>query len=277
VRVIDANAPAKARWEEQMEYEAIKALNWSSLKDLATSPRAYRCRQDHPREDTAALSLGRAVHAAILEPAEFEKRYIIRPADLDGRTKAGKTWLDDARASGLEVLTTEQGETVAACVASVRSHHDVAELLIGTSTEQVITWADSDTGVACKGRLDALTLRTVVDLKTTRELARFEFDAARLLYHAQVAWYLDGGIAAGALDADARAWIVVVETVGPFDCGPLEVAGADLVAGREVYRRLLDTWVSCHETGDWYGRIPVRRRLELPRWALGMTGDGEEV
>jgi exodeoxyribonuclease VIII len=258
-----------------LKYESIKALNWSSLKEVSTSPRAYRWRQDHPREDTAALAMGRAVHCAILEPAEFAARYIVRPADIDGRTKAGKAWLDDARASGREVLTADQGETVEECVASVRAHHDVAELLEGCATEQVVTWTDPGTGVACKGRLDALTPRTVIDLKTTRELARFEQDAARLLYHAQVAWYLDGARAAGVVDDDARAWIVAVETVGPFDCGPLEVAGADLDAGREVYRRLLDTWVSCRETGEWYGRIPVGRRLELPRWAPGF--EPEEV
>ena len=119
-----------------LKYESIKALNWSSLKEVSTSPRAYRWRQDHPRKDTAALTMGPAVHCAILEPAEFAARYIVRPADIDGRTKAGRAWHDDAIASGRGVLTAEQGETVEACVASVRAHHDVADLLFGTSTEQ---------------------------------------------------------------------------------------------------------------------------------------------
>ncbi|MFA5154787.1 MAG: PD-(D/E)XK nuclease-like domain-containing protein, partial [Clostridia bacterium] len=196
-----------------LKYESIKALNWSSLKEVATSPRAYRWRQDHPREDTAALAMGRAVHCAILEPAEFEERYIVRPDGVDLRTKEGKAWRTDAEASGREILTAEQGETVEECVASVGAHPDVAGLLEGCLVEQVVTWTDPATGVECKGRLDALTRRQVIDLKTTRELVRFESDAARLLYHGQLAWYLDGARAAGVVDPDAKAWIVAVETV----------------------------------------------------------------
>ena len=279
------------------EYESINALNWSSLKHMAVSPMAYRWALDHPRKDTPALLLGRAVHCAVLEPEVYRDRYLVPEEKRCATTKKdgercshsalpfadhcgvhkGQAEADAFAADhpGVEVLTADQGETVEACVASVRAHHDVSDLLEGCTTEQVVTWTDPGTGVACKGRIDALTPRTVIDLKTTRELARFEQDAARLLYHAQVAWYLDGARAAGVVDPSARAWIVAVETVGPYDCGPLEVAGADLDAGREVYRRLLDTWVSCRDTGDWYGRIPVGRRLELPRWAPGF--EPEEV
>ena len=47
--------------------------------------------------------------------------------------------------------------------------------------------------------LDAVAPDRVVDLKTTRDMSKFPRDAANLLYHGQMAWYLDGAIAASAL------------------------------------------------------------------------------
>ena len=76
------------------EYADIAALNWSSLKHMAESPLAYRWHLAHPREDTPALRLGRAVHARILEPAEYERRWAVAP-QCDRRTKAGRAEWDE--------------------------------------------------------------------------------------------------------------------------------------------------------------------------------------
>jgi hypothetical protein len=72
------------------DYAAIDAMNWSTLKELAVSPRMLKWRVDHPREDTDALELGRAVHCAILEPQRFATAYIVEPDFGDPRTNAAK-------------------------------------------------------------------------------------------------------------------------------------------------------------------------------------------
>lgn len=276
-------------------YEDITAINWSALKRMMVSPLAYKDHEETPDEDTPAKLLGRATHCAVLEPEWFAERYVV-PELLEcaATTKkgdpcshyalpfaehcgvhGGQGEADTYRLNhpGVEVLTAEQGETVERCAAAVRAHHDAAEKLAGLQTEQVVTWTDPETGVACKGRLDGVARDRVVDLKTCRELARFPSDAASKAYHGQLAWYLDGARAAGVVDDDARAWLVVVETAPPYDVGALEVAGAELEAGRNLYRQLLAEWTSCRETGVWYGRYPTATRLELPRWAPGMQAE----
>jgi hypothetical protein len=167
------------------------------------------------------MLLGRATHCAVLEPLKFDQRYIIRQRDVDGRTKAGKAWLSTVEPSGLEVLTNVDAATVWVCREAVMAHEAAAQLLaLAYAREFPIEWVDPPTGVRCKGRLDALLgglgHHGVVDLKTTsRGLGAFPHEAARLMYHGQMAWYLDGAIAAGELEPGARAYIIAVETTGP--------------------------------------------------------------
>jgi hypothetical protein len=59
------------------DYLKIDAINWSSLKLMHTSPLCYHYYQQRPSPDKPAYQLGRAVHAAILEPEHFAGRYTV--------------------------------------------------------------------------------------------------------------------------------------------------------------------------------------------------------
>lgn len=71
------------------EYDATVALNYSGSKKLLVSPLHYKQYLAEPAEETKALRIGSAIHAAILEPETFSSRYICG-LDVDKRTKAGK-------------------------------------------------------------------------------------------------------------------------------------------------------------------------------------------
>jgi exodeoxyribonuclease VIII len=277
-------------------YRAIDALNWSSLKLMAESPLMYKWRLENPRPDTAALTLGRAIHMAILEPEKFAENYAARPHGLDLRTKSGREWKETTEEYGFEILTEDQGDVIERCVASVNAHEPARALLEGTRKEETITWTDPELGVECKGRLDAIAPDRLVDLKTTRDMGRFERDAADLLYHGQLAWYLDGAIASGKLSPDGEVYVrrryseegefdeealrhpvymVVVETKEPYDVAALQVPPYVLEAGRTLYRELLELWVACRESDLWPGRFPAVSQFELPRWARGLEESEE--
>ena len=70
-----------------MDYEKIKAINWSALKHLAASPKMYRYRLDNPEPPKVAYTLGSAVHTLVLEAEKFVSRFAV----YDGR-RAGKEW-----------------------------------------------------------------------------------------------------------------------------------------------------------------------------------------
>lgn len=262
-------------------YNAIPAVNWSSLKHLARSPLHYRHRLGAPEPDKAAYALGRAVHCAVLEPEQYGTRYAPPWETMDRRTTAGKaSWAAyEAALGGREPLTAAIAATADGCAAAVYAHPVARELLRGGEAEVPLTWTRD--GLACKGRLDYLRPDLLVDLKTSdpRDLTprRFRSAAAGYLYHGQLAWYHDGAIAAGRLPADAPpARIVVVETDPPHDVACYYLDPADLAIGRALVARLLRIYADCTAADWWPGCAPDLLPLQLPGWAPGGDAATEE-
>jgi len=244
-------------------YSEIKALNFSSLKNIDISPKMFAFRQQYPRPDSSALALGRAIHMAVLEPDQFREHYAIRPRGIDMRTRDGKAWRDDQNAAGREIL--DDAGLVTMVASAVRQHQAASDLIDGCRYEETITWSIDE--IACKGRVDAIGVDRLIDLKTCRDLTRFPRDVANYQYHAQMAWYLDGAVAARVLPADAAVYIVAVETQGCVDCGVYRIPPHVLDVGRSIYRSWISTWRECIAAGIWPGLCPGVEDLELPAWA----------
>lgn len=256
-------------------YTAIDALNWSSLAPMAKSAKECLWYQEHEREDSEAMLLGRAIHCLVLEPDTFRDRYVGSPFD-SMRTKAARQWRDDVTARGVDVLTEDQLNTVEAVSLAVLNNPAAAAILDGCEAERVITWTMH--GVKCKARLDAVAPDRVIDVKTCRSLATFARqqgdevmgqDFARRLYHGQSAWYGDGSVEAGVCDDDAKDYIIAAETNPPYDSAVFKLPPYVIDAGRVLYERLLDRWKACREVGEWPGRWQGITELQLPQWAMG--------
>lgn len=268
-------APRAPRPVEVDSYDAIDAVNWSSLVHLATSAKLLEWRRTHPRDETDALRVGLAIHCAILEPDRFHTAYIPKPDLGDGRTKAGKIrraeW-NASRDQSAVVLDADEYELVTRCAESARSHPAVRDMLRGGRAEEIIEWIDEETGLACKGRVDYLTPTLVVDLKSTRAetVDGFAREVAGRLYHGQLAFYIDGAIAARRVSADvAQASVIGIQTVEPFDVIPARLGSEWLERGRSLYRGLLRRYADCQAAGWWPGLAPGVVDLRVPPWAAG--------
>ena len=268
------------------EYDAIDAVNFSTLKWMSVSPARYLYATTHQEPDRAAFVRGRSAHAAVFEPATFDARFVVYP----GATRRGKEFDAFARANqGNEIVTAKERSLAVAISAAVRAH-PIASALLDTviATEQTVTWIDPVTGANCKGRVDGRAPTSVIELKTTKcALPRiFAADAARRYYHAQLAMYCDGcGCNDGCIIAvEATApHTVVVYHVAPDHVGDdgLPVAGP-LDAGRDVYRQWLDRRAECTASGVWAGVADGVVEMELPAWAVDVPTvpldlDGEEL
>ena len=245
------------------EYCALPELNWSWLKEMEVSPKRCKWRADHPRKDTPAFKLGRAIHCAVLEPKRFELDYAVKPEGLRLSSLEGKDW---------KILANDRepvSDVVERCAKSVHEHVEAIKLLKNCRTEETIQWVDQRTGVACKARMDSVSVSpsAFVDLKKCRDLAWFERDARKFLYHGQIAWYFDGAVAASVLPHDAKPYIIAVEDHDECDVLVYPIRDETLNKGRALCRRLLDLWVQCMETGLWPGRGPALTRFELPVFA----------
>ena len=272
----------------------MKRLNWSTLKHMAVSPALLKWRVEHPRPDTPALRLGRAIHCRILEPKKFVNRWITtEPCSAQKkngeRCGSGGSLYDKGKwyckvkghapkgskeaPPDVEVLAPEELELAKICGQNVLNHKVAAEMLEGGKFEESVEWENPETGITCRGRLDCLKPSEVIDLKSSRKETprQFELDAARNLYHGQIAWYHDGAMQAGRIPQDAaNPAIIMVSTAEPYDVAVFAVTDPVLEAGRNLYRDLLRRYAECQTADYWPGIAPDLIGLDLPNWAEGM-------
>jgi exodeoxyribonuclease VIII len=234
---------------------------------MARSPRHFKYGLEHERDDTPAMRLGRAVHAATLEPDSFPVLYGV----WDG-ARRGAQWNAFALAcdeAGLEVLTRAEYDTCLAIRDAVRSDPVAGPYLqAALETEKTLEWTDSGTSLRCKSRVDALGAWYVADLKTTRDAGPVEFPktAARLMYAHQLAFYCNGAEAVYGSGFDAV--LIAVESEAPHDVCTYLVSEDDLWAARDEVARLLARVKECLTTDTWPGRFTQPQTLTLPPWAF---------
>lgn len=278
------------------EYSKIDALNWSTLKQMDTSPAFLKHKSEHPEEssDSPAFRFGRAIHCHILEPGEFDKRYVVVPdfeqsaRDAHGgnlRTKAAQQMRDELQYDwesktdpNAERLSQEDMRAIIRGAEAVAKHRYAHALLCeSTGKEQLVQWETM--GVQCKARLDCLGIR-VVDIKSTRRnnLQDLLRDCSTFAYHAQVAWYHDGAVAAGLIDGRTPPALIAIHA--PTDSTYTDVAVLDmknapltLETGRNHYMRLLERYIGCRSARWWPGMAPQPVTWDLPEWYIKKEED----
>lgn len=251
-------------------------LRFSTLKHFASSPAHFAYWHGREMEPSAALRIGTAVHAAVLGGAP-----VVR---YDG-TRRGKAW-DDFEAShpGATILTATEYDTAQACRNAIWYDGEAFKhcgLGIGIN-ERLIEWDFN--GVPFRstpdryyGPSDAATL---VELKTTRSAqpAKFLRDATSRHYHAQLGVYRAALASVGV--TVAKALIVAVETVPPYNVTVLELTDRALDVGYRTACGWLEQYKVCEASGEWPGYVqgPVTFDIE-PEMDLDFSGidDAEEA
>jgi len=265
---------------DEKAYRAYPAINYSTLKYMAQSPKHYLHALNAPStKPTASQAFGTAVHCRVLEPFDFPSRYVVWEGEGSKRTKAYKEWA--AQQEGRIVLEPEELERVEACAAAVLAHPWVADLLAQPKvvTEQPHVWRDAWAG-ECKARFDVAGFVNgeliSADLKT---YASFDVDmlakqGAKYGWPLQHAHYLTG--AARFFDVDMsevglRAVNIVVEANAPHDVTVIEWSEHTMDAAFAKHRGLLDRVAECKRRDSWPGRTssyadPIV--VDAPEWAL---------
>lgn len=259
------------------DYDSSKRLNWSSLKHLHTSPLLYRWRIDHPEPPKPQFVIGSAIHCRVLEPEEFDNRYALCPVKRDKRHNAYQEWL--AEHLGREPLNADEMETAKAAGDAVLAHPVAARILKNCRHEEPLMWTDPDTGLECKGRVDAISPEYIVDLKSDRDPSprKFNRHAAEMLYHGQLAMYQTGAMALRKIDGATTPYIIAVAKDPPYDVAVYQMKPEDLAAGRALVVSLMRKLEECIAADWWPGCAPDLQYLDLPPWTPGLsTGDESE-
>ena len=103
---------AAIRGEPSEVYHATDAISHSKLEVFRRRPALYHRKyvmKVVPDADSSAFAIGRATHAAVLEPQPYGTLYARRPDGIDRRTKEGKAaWEQFAQANvGKTILDGE--------------------------------------------------------------------------------------------------------------------------------------------------------------------------
>ena len=261
-------APARAAAMTEEEYRAAPAVNKSTLWQIRRSPAHYRYALENPPADTPAWRVGRAIHAAILQPRQFKKMYATIPGGLDRRTKEGRAAYDAyiATAGDKELLTADECAMVERIAQAVRSDKAAAALLEGCQTETPIFWTDQATGIECKCRVDAMKPGIAVDLKSCADASTNAFlrDALKYGYDVQAAHYLRG--IRGQNGGQMVEWyFIAIEKAEPYAVNVIHATDGFIDRGTWQLMGLMDKLKECREAGEWpaYGE----NELILPEWA----------
>lgn len=274
------------------EYHASPGVSISHLKDLKRSALHYRHFLFNPKL-TAPMSLGTAAHCATLEPERFDRQFAVwgrRGESGSLCPRKGQYW-DAFRAanSGKTIITEDECSAALTLAQAVRSDPCAARYLESGEPEVSMHWQLTSESqirppvtVQCRGRADWLTRLDgepyLIGLKTARDCRPFIFGsaAAKLGYHLQWAYYLDGYIAITGKTPHLKE--IVVESAPPHDVVVYDISEDIILQGRAEYEGLLRQLVDCESRNEWLGVANgTEQVLTLPTWAYDAQDDIAEL
>lgn len=257
------------------EYHGMAPISKSGLDSLDLSPAIFWARhrdplRPAPKEKAGQLE-GNLAHCAILEPEEFEKRYVVGPT-LNRNTKAWKEFVEQH--AGRVAIQSDQYETAIRQAMSVRNLPEIGEVLATGHAEVSAFWVDEETGAECRCRPDFVhdvndDSVILLDVKTFSDPSPNEFarQCARKAYAKQAAYYSDGYERASG--KTVRAFIfLAVGNEWPYAASAMMLDEDSLEAGRRHYKRNLRTYAECMRTGHWPGFSNGITLIRLPMWAM---------
>lgn len=255
---------------DETEYHGHPALSQSQLKTLLDCPARFAHEREHGRPHRAAFDEGHAIHTALLGVGG--ETVVIDAADW--RTKGAREARDAAHAEGKVPLLTAQAAKIDAIRDAVMAH-PAASVVLGAPgpVEQSMFWTDPETGISLRGRVDKVATlgdgrsHALVDLKSTVSAAPEAF--ARSVwnygYHVQRACYVAGWqVLTGE---ECEFVLVAAEKEPPYLTAVYTLDDLAVEVGHEQFRRALDTYLRCTESGEWPGYATDITTLPSPRWA----------
>lgn len=259
-------------------YHADPALGNSGISKVLQSPYHYWAANINPSrppsKPSPAMLAGTLAHTMILERDKFAERYIVRPDGLKLSTKDGKAWAD-AVPSGVTIIDAEDYSNAEQQMRAVFDQQpDVAEMIVasGSQVEVSAFWTDSETGLACKCRPDAVAVTggkaVLIDIKTARSVAPRDFSRSiwDFGYHRQAAWYSRGFSAASGIEV-AQFIFLAVTSAYPFVAAAYVLDDDSLQQGSDECDVALQLLVECHRDNKWPTHMSGIQPIGLPPYA----------
>ena len=240
--------------ETPEEYHSKKEfLSSGRLKLFRRGPIFYKLDMDGeiPAPDSEALAFGDVAHTLILEGQKVvEDRYVLGgPVNERTNREYGRdthAWAKFEKEAGKPAISIRDWRHLAKMAASVDAHPVAHEMLKKGDAECVVRGGYC--GQPCQIRIDFLG-KSMVDLKTTRDIDYFPHDAYKYDYVHQAAFYQEVWKACGG--EEMPFYFLVVEKVFPYRTGVFEVLAPKLNEARIENERAIGELAECQKDGYW--------------------------
>lgn len=200
-----------------------------------------------------ALQFGNAFHTYILEPQEFEKRYMV--IDKPNRTSnAGKAaWADlVTNAQGREMIDREAFYEITQMSRNISNSTTASGLIADGAYEKSLFWKDKDTNILCKVRPDIWHKNMIVDLKTCTNASFKAFQRSVYDY----GYYIQAAMIHEALhnlyNINMMNFIfVAIEKEPPYAVAVYQLDELAIHKGLEDYKKVLFDMRECFHNDRW--------------------------
>jgi hypothetical protein len=260
----------------QQEYRLLDAVSKSDLDVINRfSPAHYKYKRDQllagePETPTTAMTRGTAFHAAVLEPDEFLREYVVlpgRPINADGRAKkdtperrAYDIWKESVDSvqgelAGRTIISFDEMDTLVMMRRAVMGHPTASALLARDHCEfeYTLQWTHEALGFPCKARPDAINKQynVVIDLKSTQSGNWWDLmhSIRRYRYNVQHVWYMEGMFACGFRPQGFV--FIFVETSPPYGVRCITLPPSALTDARAQLTRDVSVIAHCRATNTW--------------------------
>jgi hypothetical protein len=228
----------------------LHPVRFSRLKLFSKSAAHYAA---NTGQDTASLRKGSGTHSYLIGDRDAVVVY-----EDGARNPRHKKYQEFAEANeGKLILSPSEFEAVEGMRRSIERHSRAMELLNGIREER-IEW--SIAGRACAGTPDVVHLlpsgeKRLVELKTGQSAAPdlFRWQAKKLSYHAQLAWY-DNGIGLSMAYKPGPVvehFIVAVESSPPYPVTVVRVTPKMIDKGARQWRVWFEQLLVCERSGTF--------------------------
>lgn len=284
-RVLEWNADFTAVRFDSTDHEYhsdTNAVSASALKIMDRSPAHLQAdrirRRNNPNSgNTAAMAFGTAVHAAVLENSQFANKYALYKGTVTKATRNTNafkefcTSIGDKRAilkdEVIAVTAAAKNMLSTVVVKTERQQFTMSDLVTLGVPERNYYWIDALTGLTCKARMDLTIENIVIDVKTALDARkeRFMYDAGKLGYHLQAAFYISGYSMFYGVGKPIIMVFAVVENQAPYATKVYQAdKDAFWGAGQKRVRELLGMYKKCIDTNVWAGYSTETELLKLP-------------
>jgi hypothetical protein len=232
-----------------MEITADNPLRYSQLSKFAKSPAHYLEARTHDSQQTGPMERGSALHAVVLGTAQV----IAYP----GKTRSGKAWeAFEAQHQGKHILTGNAYERVMGMAEAVWSDPRAKDLLYGNGVVYEHTLRTEMYGKHCRATPDVRSPDYLAELKTTAtsEPEQFMRHAVRMLYHGQLAFYLQA-CAAARIKVQRDAYVIAVEANPPHPVVVFQQTEQCIEMGERAIRLWIERLRSCEAAGFFPGYV----------------------